>query len=57
MHAGEEKGMQGFGGEIEGKRLLGKPRHRLEDNIKMDLKERAWIGLIWLTIGTSGILL
>jgi len=25
---GEERSMQGFGGEPEGKRLLGRPRHR-----------------------------
>jgi hypothetical protein len=45
----------------EGKRPLGKPRHRWVDNIKMDLREREdgmmWIGLIWLRIGTSGELL
>ncbi len=26
-------------GKPEGKRSLGRPRHRLEDNIKMDLEE------------------
>jgi len=26
-------------GKAEGKRPLGRPRHRLEDNIKMDLQE------------------
>ena len=26
-------------GKPEGKRLLGRPRHRWEDNIKMDLRE------------------
>ena len=26
-------------GKPEGKRPLGRPRHRLEDNIKMDLQE------------------
>ena len=30
---------QGFGGETRGKRPLGSPRHRWEDNIKMDLHE------------------
>jgi hypothetical protein len=29
-------------GEPEGKRLLGRPRHRWEDNIKMDLEEVEW---------------
>jgi hypothetical protein len=42
----------------EGKRPLGRPRHRWEDNIRMDLRERenwvVWTGLIWLRIGTSG---
>jgi hypothetical protein len=37
-------------GKPEGKRQLGRPRHRWEDNIKMDLQEvgcggRDWIGL------------
>jgi len=38
-----------------GKRPLGRPRHRWEDNIKMDLKKvGAWTGLMWLRIGTGG---
>jgi hypothetical protein len=38
----------------EGKRLLGRPRYRWKDNIKMDLQEvGAWTGLIWLGIGTG----
>ena len=44
-------------GKPEGKRPLGKPRHRWEDNIKVDLQEigwGAWTGLIWLGIGTGG---
>jgi hypothetical protein len=47
-------------GKPEGRRPLGKPRHRWEDNIKMDLQEvgwGAWTGLIWLRIGTGGGLL
>ena len=37
-------------GKPEGKRPLGRPRHRLEDNIKMDLREvgcdpEEWIDL------------
>jgi len=42
-------------GRPEGKRPLGIPKHRWEDNIKMDLKEvgwETWTGLIWLRIGT-----
>jgi hypothetical protein len=49
-------------GKPEGKRPLGRPRHRWVDNIKMDLREIGWdrvdwIGLIWLRIETSGGLL
>jgi len=29
-------------GEPEGKRPLGRPRHRWEDNVKMDLQEVVW---------------
>jgi hypothetical protein len=44
----------------EGRRPLGRPRLRWEDNIKMDLRELGWgaqTGLIWLRIGTGGGLL
>jgi hypothetical protein len=39
------------------RRPLGRPRHRCEDNIKMDLKKIVWTGCIWLRIGTGGGLL
>jgi len=29
-------------GKPEGKRQIGRPRHRWEDNIKMDLQEVGW---------------
>jgi hypothetical protein len=47
-------------GKPEGKRPVARPRCRLEDNIKMDLRELAWSDMnwmIWLRIGTSGRLL
>jgi hypothetical protein len=47
-------------GKSQGKRLLGRPRHKRVDNIKMDLREIdgvLWTGLNWLGIGTSGGLL
>jgi hypothetical protein len=47
-------------GRSEGRRPLGRPKRRWEDNIKMDLQEvewGAWTGLIWLRIGTGGGLL
>jgi hypothetical protein len=34
-------------GKPEGKRLLGRPRRRWEDNIKMDLREIGWSGMDW----------
>jgi len=39
------------------KRSLGRPRHRWENNIKMDLREMGWgtwIELLWLRIGIGG---
>jgi hypothetical protein len=38
----------------EGKRPLGRPRRRWEDNIKMDLRKIGRIGFSWLRIGSSG---
>jgi len=32
-------------GKPEGKRLLGRPRYRSEDNIRIDLKEIGWKGV------------
>jgi hypothetical protein len=29
-------------GKLEGKRPLGRPEHRWEDNVKMDLREIEW---------------
>ena len=45
-----QKSLQSFSGKPEGKRPLGRPRRRREDNIKMDLREfgcdpRDWIAL------------
>jgi len=43
-------------GKPEGKRPLGRPRHRWEDNIKMDLQEvgcGVWTRSRWLRIGTG----
>jgi hypothetical protein len=46
-------------GKPEGKRLLGRPRHRREGGIRMDLREIGWgwSGFNWLRIGTGGKLL
>jgi hypothetical protein len=37
-------------GEPEGKRLLGRPRRRWENNIKMDLREIGWSGMDWIDL-------
>jgi hypothetical protein len=34
-------------GKPEGKRPLGRPRRRWVDNIKMDLREIGWGGIVW----------
>jgi hypothetical protein len=47
-------------GKPEGKRPLGRPRHRREDNIKLDLREIRIDGANWIQlaqIGSSGGLL
>jgi hypothetical protein len=46
--------------EPEEYRPLGRPRHRWEVNIKLNIQEKrmgAWSGLVWLRIGRSGGLL
>jgi hypothetical protein len=35
-------------GRLEGRRPLGRPRHRWEDNIKMDLQEVECGGMDWI---------
>ena len=37
-------------GKPEGKIPLGKPRHRREDNIQMDLQEVGWWGMDWIDL-------
>jgi hypothetical protein len=44
-------------GSPKGKRQLGRPRHRWEDNVKMDLTEigiDGRTGFSWFRIGSSG---
>jgi hypothetical protein len=44
-------------GKPEGKRRLGRPRHRWEDNIKWIFRKLgmgAWTGSIWFGIRTGG---
>jgi hypothetical protein len=37
-------------GRPEGRRPLGRPRHRWEDNIKTDLREVGWGGMNWIEL-------
>ena len=49
-YGGEERRIHGFCGKPDGKRQLGKPRHRWEDNIKMDLQEVGCGGMDWIDL-------
>jgi hypothetical protein len=56
-HMEEERGVyKVLVGRPKDKRPLGRPKHRWEDNIKMDLREieiDVQSGFIWLRIGSS----
>ena len=41
-------------GKPEGKRQLGRPRRRWEDNIKMDLQEVGCGGVDWIELAQDG---
>ena len=48
---GEMRGVYRFlVGKPDGKRPLGRPRHRWEDNIKMDLQEVGCGGMDWMEL-------
>jgi hypothetical protein len=49
-YGGEEMYIQGFGGESEVKRQLGRPRHRWEGNIKLDLQEVGLGVMDWIDL-------
>ena len=51
MHMGQRRGIyRVLVGKPEGKRPLGRPRHRWEDNIKMDLQEVGCGGVDWIEL-------
>ena len=51
MHMGERRGVCSvLVGKLEGKRPLGRTRHRWEDNIKMDLQEVGCWGMDWIEL-------
>jgi hypothetical protein len=48
---GERRGAyRALVGKPEGRRPLGRPRHRWEDNIKVDLREVGWGGTDWINL-------
>jgi hypothetical protein len=47
---GEEECYRILVGKPEGKRPLGRPRRRWMDNIKIDLRERRWGGMVWIDL-------
>jgi hypothetical protein len=48
-HMGEVRGAYDISvGRPEGRRPLGRPRHRWEDNIKMDLREIGFGNVDWI---------
>jgi hypothetical protein len=48
--AGKKRGAyRNLVGRPEGRRPLGRPRRRLEDNMKMDLQEVGW-GMDWVEL-------
>jgi hypothetical protein len=48
---GEKRGAyQILVGRPEGRRPLGRPRHRWEDNMKTDLQEVGWVDKNWIEL-------
>jgi hypothetical protein len=50
-HRGEERnGFRVLMEKPEGQRPLGRPRHRWEDGIRMDLRESGWGSVDWIQL-------
>jgi hypothetical protein len=55
-HMGEGRGVyRVLVGKPEGKRPLGRPRHRWEDNIKLDLREKGIDGANWICLAQDRV--
>jgi hypothetical protein len=52
---GEGRVLEGLVGRPEGKRLLGRPRRRSEDNIKMDLRETGIDATNWIRLAQDRV--
>ena len=49
-YMGDGRGVYRVVGRHKGKRPLGRPRHRWEYNIKMDLQKVGWRGMDWIVV-------
>jgi hypothetical protein len=47
-HGRGDESVEGFGGKARRKEPLGRPRHRWEDGIRMDLREIGWGSVEWI---------
>ena len=52
-YGGEESCMLAFCREILGKETLGRPKHRWEDNIEMDLHEVGCRSMDWIDLSQN----
>jgi hypothetical protein len=50
MHGDERNACRILVGNPEGKRPLGRPRRRWEDNIRVYLREIGWGGMDWIDL-------
>jgi transposase len=55
MHGGGESVYRVLVGRREGKRPLGRPRSRWEDNIKMDLRDIGIDGANWILLAQDRV--
>jgi hypothetical protein len=54
MYSGEKRNAYRIlVGKPEGKRLIGGPRSRCVDNIKMDLREIGWNDMDWIDLAQN----
>jgi hypothetical protein len=55
MHVEKRNAYRILMGKPEGKTPLGRPRHRWECNIKMDLREIGWGGMDWIDLAQDRV--
>jgi hypothetical protein len=54
MHGRQERCIMGLVGRTEGKRTLGRPRHKGKDTIKMELQQMELRGMDWIDLNQDG---